>query len=1115
MSSKPTVRRPRPGALAALVALATLLPAPAASAQVDLPRKKSGDTSGEAERKGAPERKGAGPERQGAGGERGGGGVVPHLVCTVCSELNYTSPRDRPLQNDLFNAWCALCKRDTIHRPSNGGSEGGTLDLPRARGQAPAEGAARAGEAPAAGQDARAPVLPLGRPGAGDFIFQQIRGIENLGDPLLAKAVESLAALGEDGLSASRLALHDESSASLFTAARVLLRAGRAEDAERVVERLRAKLPQRAGAPLLDELVRRDPVHASPKLLVGLLEHPQQPVRNAALKHLQAQLGPELLPLLAAALDSKRVETRLRALELVAGIDDAAVLDLLLAHIADPSARVGSRVVAALATLDDPRVDLELEARAFNNRWILRENAYALLAIVEREDLTLEPILDERNVEPLLRGLELRDQLVRGACAAALAGIGFRSESVEGTEWLEREVTGRLVDVVSGREFHSDFSSLQPRALRRLRLISGEAFGSDGPAWVRWWIEHRDGFYARRVRVSLAGDRAGELELHYRSSGADVGAFTLIGPRADEAALAARAAGSELVRLTERECQEMAAVLERERALGAERLPGLRGERGNGQRSIEILVGGRGKGFTFGAGVSEPWFERIGAAARDLRDRNRWQRYPNLAEHPSARGFWEVESGWWAGERSELERGLRLKGLVLAAVGARRPTERGSVYSELERLYAIEGVPSPADFQRLLELLREEGFYTARARQLVDLALAGARAAGEGEARAAATIDGRLGGLLIDLLCARFGTDSILDMTRVALACGPDYVREAGADPRPLVRAMAAAQLARQVAEAAGVPADSRAARERDTDAALLLGMLADPQPEVEAAAVLALGQARIEAARTELLVRARLGQPRVRAAALRAIGALGGELVLDPLVQGAADADADVKLAAMEGLAVLGDPKATPLLISVLGQGRESRLYPAAWRGLMKLGAAADHDLRRVMRSPVHAARREAAMLLSYRSVPEAAGAMVAMLAAEPGDAALAEELAVLTCVDFRGASDAAGSWSEWWREVVHDDPLAWLRAAMERRGVEAPPNETLVGTGTLEGALFLLEVMQRPEGFLVERARRELSRMTGREIAVVPRGEPGREAWLAALREGVTAGWDPRAER
>jgi HEAT repeat protein len=1077
MSPRPT--RLQRG-LAAAAALALLLvAAPSAHAQLRLPRK-------DRARPVAPPSGGARPRAGEGSGERGN--LAPHLVCGECATRNYTAPLDRPQPDGSYLAWCTICEGDRPHRRSEDRTTEERVGLPTGRSvplpTPPTDGGLRQRGGISSSE------VRYGDTAAG-FILREVAASEEVNSSLVEKAVESLLGLGEEGLVTSRIVLHDSSAPVVVVAGRVLVRAGQPEDAERVVMRLRGQMPGRSGALVLEELVERNPVHGSPELLIELLEHPQKPVRLAARRLLDGKVGPEHLPQLERVLVSRRTETRVTALELIEDIDDPAVLDLLLRHLDDRSSRVAGGVIDALAGRSDERIEPELLARALPRQFLLRENAYALLAIVAREDVQLRPMLDDRHAPPLLEGLKSSDPVVRGASAAALAGIGYRSAQPFATGWLDREVMATMIHAVSGREFHPDFTALQPRVLARLRLLSGEDLGTDGPGWVRWWVDHRNGYYARRAYLAVPPDGVGLVEAHLRGSGDPTGNVSLLGSGAWTNEARERAGAAEKLVLTDRECRDLVALLEREGVLGPERQPGVRGARGTGERELEVVLDGRGKRFVFGRGRGEAWFERVVAAVRDLRERNRWQRFPNPVLYDDQFAFWEAESGWWSAERTESERALRLKELVLTSVKALPPSQRNVALRELGRVYEVEGVASREDFELLMDLLRDEGFFAQRAELLVDLLLA----AGAPEPGTGAPTDARmqpeLGAQVIDLLVARFPRGALPAVGRVARACGKETLYDLARGPRPILRAVAAGELATAPDE------EGRA---------LLVTMLEDPEPVVEAAAVSALGAARVEEARTELLLRARLAQPMVRSAALRAIGRLGGEYVLESLVLGVSDPDPEVKRGAAEGLAALGDAAAAPLLISLLRQDRSSETYAIARQGLVDLGDEARPDLLRVVESPTHAARRECALLLGAMLAPEVVTAMISMLEVSPDDAELGFELAVLSCVDHRGAPDPARAWADWYAGVTHGDGMNWFLAALERRGVSIPASANFQGgPGGREAALLLADLLESDEDFLAERARRELGRMLGTDLGAMPRGEAERSDWLTALRETV----------
>ncbi len=1054
---------------ALLLAFAAIALASPGSAQVDLPRKKGQQQTGE--------KQGDGKKQDASETPAPREDLARHLVCTICFERNYTTPVDPADEDGLQQAYCAICRKTTIHQqPASTSKDGVGIDLPSKRDGSPQEAT------PTTEQGIGQPDSSMARVGVARGYFESLGRSEHTDSRVVDQAVESLVLLGTEGTSAARLALLGEHPAVFTTALRVLLRSKDSADHDLVVERLRSRLPPSAAAEAVNELVRVDPVRATPSFLIALLEHPQASVRTAAEEHLQAKLSPELLPMLAPALRSRAPDARLRALGLAIRIEDPAVIELLLDRISDSSAPVAWRAVMALASRDDPRVEFELLALAFRDRWVLRTNAYALLALIEREDRKLTPLLNEGHVETLLGGLASNDPFVAGTCAAALAGIGFRSGALRESAWLDREVPDRLVATVAGHVFFNDFSSLRGPAERRLKDIAGVDFGADGPKWAEWWIDARGDFHASRATLHVAAGDERSLEVFFRSGGTEATIFQLFGPdRTEPRALLTL---GETIYLTQGEAGEFVDLLRREGMLSVQCLPGQRGSASPAGRSLEVRIAGQSKSFAFAPELGEPWFERAAGMARALRDRNRWQRFPDPAVHGDSLGLWKAQADWWASQSDERTRAVALVPLVLAHLAAVPASEWEAGISELERLAQQEGVVGPESFDPLIKLLDSERFFTQRAVRLLALTEhAGALDAAELDADALARSD-----RLVDLLVRRFDLDASEPVAALLSRAGRERIAEAAHDARWLLRAIAATVLARDAGEA---------------EIATILELLRDPNEDVEVAAVMALGEHRIEAGRIELLVRARLGTPQVRAAALRAIGILGGENVLDALTVALTDPDPELKVAAAEGMASLEDARATPMLVSLLRQGRDAPWYEAVRAGLLRQGAAAEESLLSMLRAPGLDMQREGGLLLSYRGVAIAVPALMRVLDADSTDHAVAEELAVVTCVDYRAAKEPAEAWIAWWGGVVHDDSLAWFRAALEQQGWTAPAAEEFALPGSREIVTLLLDVMGRGPDYLAERARRELGHLLEHDLGTMPAPGEERKTWLAALAE------------
>ena len=997
----------------------------------------------------------------------GGGDIAPHLVCTVCGTRNYTATRTRPAPEDgYYFAVCAYCRENRRHR-EGGPGKGGNLDLPDSKRppgsrQNPAQ------------EESALPDVPLfltALSAQARFILEEVAKNELPNEAFRRQALQSLLAMGADGVLAGRVALLDDRSVMIELGARVLLECGRGSEIERVAMRLRESLPRHLGPKLLDVLVAADPVHASPHFLCTLLEHSQGAMRQAATRHLKAHLGPDLLGPLAEVLRSKRTSTRIAVIGLVARVDDPAGLDLLLEHIADSSPTVCGKVLDHLGRRDDERLDVELLRLAFSDRWILRPSAYALLAVMDREDLGSRSILDERHGPSLLAGLDSHDPLVSGTCAAALAGIGFRSEDAESTQWIDDLVPAKLISAVSGAAFHTDYASLQPRAMRRLELITGERIGANGGKWVDWWTIHRGNFHALRAPFPIALNEVSRLIVRHRSH---QGTFALAGFDAP-----APTGPEERFVLSVTQMAALVVSLRELGVLSSERLPGVRGKRSAFERELSLHVLGREKVFLFGEGEEEEWFTVAEALLTEQREQQRWQRF--TPSPTSDHGSWEAEALWWETEQDEMSRALRMKDLVLIHLQEMPPSQRQLGLAELERVLAMRGTGSAADFEPLLGLIEEEAFYTERSRRLITLA----RGLIRGDAEPARRARQRL----LNILLGRFGDACAESVAALLSDVDPDQLLSMSADEHPLVRALIAVHFS-----------GSEVPEER----AVLLALLDDEDPSVEAAAVAALGHARLEGARTDLLVRARFSEGVVRLAALEASGRLGGEGVRQALVTGLAERDDDVQLAALKGLAHLKDPNSISLFVSYLQQAPNSPMFGISLRALESFGAAAHEDILRVASSTLHKSRRPAALLLARAGAGAVAKPMAVLLGLAP-DPEVARELAILTCFDLRDADEPASEYLAWLRSEDDHDAWRWFVEATARREFVCPARGAFGGRGTREAALFLLEVTARCESFLAERARRELERMLGVELVELPVNHSARGPWIESARELV----------
>lgn len=918
--------------------------------------------------------------------------------------------------------------------------------------------------------------------GAARALFAELAGLNKLSDPRLLEASQELVALGRVGVAQSRVELSSPSSAVQLAAARVLLTNADAKDRKRVLNHLKGRFPARVGPRMLQMVLELAPVHASPEYLVELLDHPQTSLRAAVEDHLEDHLTAELLPLLERSAFRAGNDAKVRSLNLIAQIDDPSVISVLSNSLGDKSSAVASTAASFLARSEDPRVEEALLELCTDQPVLLRRGAYALLAVAEREDRKGRVLLHDEHSADLLAFLNSESELVKGASAIALAGIGFRSSQTESTEWLDLLVPHLLVRCVSGANFHSDLSSLQGHAQRRLKLISGKAFGTDGPAWQEWWSSQANQFRARRARLSIEREDLPRLRVEYRSL-PEAQRIVLRGPEVT-AGMGGLASNETL--LTLEECADLVRILRQEGALGPERLPSTSTTASSRTRSLDISVGKFGKSFSTELVRAEAWFERIVDALENIEKANRWQFYV------SAENF-EAEAEWWSQKQSKVSRARRLTELVLSelrvATGAQRLRLFRIGLEDVERYYALPGVPNLSDFNDFCDLIRGVDYFGEDVRRLVDLSLASGSANPTSD-----VLDDSLSQDLLSLLIAKFGHDATDAIAQVLTASGMPVIVARARDERSILRAGAARALAQAQ--------DPRSE-------AILMELLADEDLYVERAAVEALGLRSAKDALTQLLERARSARTPVRIAALHAVAGLGDSAVLDTLVSATSDLDPEVRRAAAEGLAILGDPSTVPILISLLARGESAAVYGPARRGLLALGDRAHEALLRLIQSGRVELSRDAALLLALQGHPQAAAELMEILGSDPEDSRVAWELAVLSGQDFRHRADPAGSWRAWWEVVVHDDSLVWFLAAAERLGVRTPERASMLGEGSREAAEFLLSVLERGRPHEVERARRELGRLTGEPLEELSASSLRRSELLAKFTARVEERW------
>lgn len=934
------------------------------------------------------------------------------------------------------------------------------------------------------------PTLPaaVGAPGAGasaaDFVLAEVAKTRDVASSLVEQASQSLLRMGEEGRVAAGRALQSDHAPTLMAAARTLLRSAVSSDGLLVGERLKSRLPNAACTALVDALCELDPVRASPTLLADLLAHKQTAVRSAASRHLVRMGNLVTLESLAAPLASKDSDARLRAVQLVASSNERGSTAVLVRHLDDSNASVARRALEALATRDDAGLDSALVQQALGERWILRSGALALLAICEREDQRLTSVLGASHVPRLLEGLASRDPFIAGSCACALAGIGFRGEPALETPWLDVDVPHRLVRVAGAEDFSPDFSALVPTAVRRLSLLTGQNFGTDGPRWIEWWTANAKEFRAARSVLTVAVEDAPTLDLRVDSELGEAARWRLVGRARAEQLASAGGIPADTFVLSDAQARGLFVVLNDNGLFSAACMPGSRGSSFDSGRALVLECRGQSKSFRFAGAKADAWFDKVLDTASALRSRNRWQGQVDPALALSRFEFWKAEAPWWDEINDAPRRARRLRELTFTRLQHLPVDERDAGVAELERLQREGLEPVATDLDDVIGLLAQERFPGERARKLVELAIGIV-------APANAPLPAATAQRLLDTWIASFGSSGPELLVTLLGRAGSAFAIRCASDPRPFVRAVSAAALVREPGAA-----------ELET----LRRLADDVEPRVQASALLSLGEAKVVAVRELVAERSALGPTEVRGAALRALGRLGGDRALSILLDALSGTEPALRAAAAEGLASLDNEGTIPLLVSVVAKGEEDPAYRAARDGLRRKGEGAWDELLRVLRSPAAKSRREAALLLSEQLCPQVTSTLITMVSDAPEDARLAEELTVLSCVDHRGSPNPSGEWWAWWEEVVHDDAQAWLLGATAKLSLPTVSIEAL-REGRSEALELLSTLAKGDRDWLAERARREFSRLTGRDVGPLPTRGRERNAWASTLVEQLLA--------
>ncbi|MCA9320719.1 MAG: HEAT repeat domain-containing protein, partial [Planctomycetes bacterium] len=262
-------------------------------------------------------------------------------------------------------------------------------------------------------------------------------------------------------------------------------------------------------------LVKIDPVAATSDILPHLgSDYPR--TAKEAFEALPPVMDDSFASRLIELLRHRDDEVRFRAVALLARLRTLPETHVFLDLLSDPQARIGRRAADLLSESDRPEVHRELRALFLAGN--SRAAAFAGLALVMAEDrqnrIILGPEIELR--ERALRFARMSgQQLENTAGLSVLANLSKRSTDPELRQIADRHLMPALLGLVFGGVVSKDYGAIKDICLAKVRMLSGENFGSDRDAWISFWEERGDSFVARRELATIDAKALESLELEY------------------------------------------------------------------------------------------------------------------------------------------------------------------------------------------------------------------------------------------------------------------------------------------------------------------------------------------------------------------------------------------------------------------------------------------------------------------------------------------------------------------------------------------------------------------------------------------------------------------------
>ncbi len=878
--------------------------------------------------------------------------------------------------------------------------------------------------------------------------FIRFEALEKPTETEYRAALDELRSYGLRTRETARKGLDSPRAPTVRLAARLLEFVGKVEDAPGLVEAASGVGDPETAGDCLETALRLNGGWL-PADAVRLLQHPTRNVRGLAESRLARMPRPEhVRPLLQLVRYGRDADTRIRAARLLADQPgEEGVRPALRSALMDESMEVAFAAAEGLAGAGRP------EETAFLKKEILAaapgpELGYLLWALLVQQGFS-DRLLITEDLEPGLKAaLAEPDPFLSGTAAACLAEFGFRSPRAGGFEYLDEEVPFALVRAVGGVTYFPHFSRLAPLAEKSLSRISGEEFDEKQPGlWVDWFAQNHGHFRAVRAALSVSPGDLARLQVSWRSG---EGGWRRMGGK--EAGLE-EASGSLRV-LGPRNGKELFALLEADQLLDSSVLPGTYGPFGDPVSSeIEIHVGRRRKRFLFRGGSNLPWLNPLLERLEALWQTTQWELLAPEGQEPARSKFvLDHLDRWDAATKAEREALM-----VSMTRGNLAPMDDESLRSWSATLAAYPGLEGRWDLDLAREFLEELPARAAHPEVAETVLRAGLREP-----------DSALTPALLQAaepLKEPLRSDLLLEgLSRLGAAVCSDCLK----DPHLAVRVAAARALGR-----AGSKGRSA-----------LLTALKDSNPLVVRMAVRSLGEQEDPSVLPSLLPLAGPTLSKdVRREALWALGEIGDPQGLAVVLSASRDPDSAIRLAAIRALGKLSGQDVGPAFQELFPVYAGTPLEVSFLRSLSGRGAeAARQVLRPHLLSQDKLVVRRAALRLGALGDPAASPELISLLPDTPHDEELLDALVYCLCVDFRQMPDPAGNYAAWWRQHGGEDPRLWFNREAVDLGWVIPEgfldDDPASRAASVEA---LLKVLEEGPAHLHPAAAYHLQRLTG----------------------------------